>query len=253
MSRGESLFELLDARSGIVCAVGAGGKKSVLGWLATHHAGRVALTASVVTTHFPDELGFDVAIDEADRLAARIATLDVAGNLAYACPSDKPGRHAGVPCEVIEQIHHAGGFAATYVKADGARMRWLKAPAPDEPVLPAACRSVIAVVSARAIGEPFDSRVAHRLDEVARITGLAPGERITPLHVGRLIAHPDGPCRTATGRRGVPLINMVDDATRESLAREAGRAALDLDPAIPQVVLACLRHATDPVVAVLRR
>lgn len=248
-----SLHDLLDASTGIVCAVGAGGKKSVLGWLAAHHPGRVALTATVVTTHFPESLGFAIAIDEPERLAGRIAALGTAGSVAYACPSGKPGRHAGVPGEVIERIHEAQAFAATYVKADGARMRWVKAPAADEPVLPATCRSVIAVLSARALGEPFDARVAHRLDEVARITGLTPGEQITPLHLGQLIAHPDGPGRAGDGRRVVPLINMVDDSARESLAREAALAALELNPAIPHVVLTSLRNARDPLVAVVRR
>ncbi len=44
MTRGASLLDLLDARAGIVCAVGAGGKKSLLRHLATAHPGRVAIT-----------------------------------------------------------------------------------------------------------------------------------------------------------------------------------------------------------------
>ena len=49
-SEGESLLDLLGARSGIVCAVGAGGKKTVLQHLAAAHPGRVAMTATGVTT-----------------------------------------------------------------------------------------------------------------------------------------------------------------------------------------------------------
>jgi hypothetical protein len=51
----------------------------------------------------------------------------------------------------------------------------------------------------------------------------------------------------------VPLINMVDDPEHETLAREAAAAALELNPAFDRVVLACLRRADDPVVAVVRR
>ena len=249
----ESLLDLLEARTGIVCAVGAGGKKSVLQHLAALHPGRVALTATVPMTHFPDRLGFALAIDDAERLPVRVAALDAGSSVAYACPSDKPGRHAGVAGEIIERIHREQGFEATYVKADGARMRWIKAPDEDEPVLPPGCEAIVAVVSALAIGQPLDSRVAHRIEQVRCVTGLREGERIAPEHVGRLIASPEGLHKCASGRRLVPLINMVDDPERADLAREAARTALRLNASIERVVLACLNREDDPVVEVVRR
>jgi probable selenium-dependent hydroxylase accessory protein YqeC len=132
-------------------------------------------------------------------------------------------------------------------------MRWIKAPAEDEPVLPPGCTGIVAVVSARAIGEPLDARVAHRIEYVQRVTGLREGERITPSHVGRLIASREGLYKFGPGRHFVPLINMVDDPEHETLAREAAEAALELSPAVDRVVLACLRRADAPVVAVVRR
>jgi hypothetical protein len=91
----DSLLDLLDARTGVVCAVGAGGKKSLLKHLATSHPGRVAITATVFTTYFQEHLGFAVAIDEDARLPAIVADLDPMRSVAYACPGDKPGRRAG--------------------------------------------------------------------------------------------------------------------------------------------------------------
>ena len=132
-------------------------------------------------------------------------------------------------------------------------MRWIKAPAGDEPVLPPGCSTIVAVVSARAIGAPLDARVAHRIEYVQRVTGLREGERIGPAHVGRLIASPEGLHKCAAGRRFVPLINMVDDPERAAFAREAAEVALGLDSAIERVVLACLNRADDPVVDVVRR
>lgn len=253
MSGGDSLLDLLEARTGIVCAVGAGGKKSLLRWLATSNPGRVAITATVFTTYFQEQLGFEAAIEPEARLPATVAAIDRALSVAYGCPGDKPGRRAGVGCATVERIHLECGFAATYVKADGARMRLMKAPADDEPVIPGGSSTVLPVVSARAIGQPLNAAVAHRVERIGRITGLRENQLIAPEHVGRLLASPDGLAKSTMGLRIVPVINMVDDARREARAREAAEVALALSERIERVVLVRLARAEAPLVAVVRR
>ena len=250
---GEALLDLLEARSGVVCAVGAGGKKSLLRCLAAAHPGRVAITGTVFITHMPSDAGFAVVVADDAELPGAVAQLDPASCVAYACPSDKPDRWAGARPATIEHIHREGGFAATYVKADGARMRWVKAPADDEPALPACCTTVLPVVSALAIGEPLSSRIAHRVERIERVAAMHENDRITPAHVGRLLASPDGLIKSTEGRHVVPVINMVDDAAREAQAREAAAIALRLTDRFDRVVLACLARAEDPVVGVVRR
>jgi len=246
-----ALIDALEARAGIVCAVGAGGKKSVLYQMAREHSGRVALTATVHTTEFPADLDVDTIIGEDAALAARVLAADASRSVAYARPSDKPGRHAGVPPATIRSIHDAGGFAATFVKADGARMRWIKAPETDEPIVVPAAEIVIPVVSARAIGEPLSERVAHRVDRVADVTGVAPGELLTPEAVGRLLASAQGALQHTDGSRVAPVINMVDNDDNEKMARAAARAALAMTSRFDRVVLCCLRRPERPVVAVV--
>ena len=248
-----ALIDALEARAGIVCAVGAGGKKSVLYQIAREHSGRVALTATVHTTEFPADLDVDTVIGEDRDLQARVLAADASLSVAYARPSDKPGRHAGVPPATIRSIHDAGGFAATFVKADGARMRWIKAPATDEPIVVPAADIVIPVVSARAIGEPLGERVAHRVDRVADVTGIAPGELLTPEAVGRLLASEHGALQHTGGSRVAPVINMVDNEDKEKMARAAARAALAMTSRFDRVVLCCLRRPDRPVVAVVTR
>jgi probable selenium-dependent hydroxylase accessory protein YqeC len=247
------LLDLLEAREGVVCAVGAGGKKSLLGHLATTHPGRVAITATVFTTYFQERLGFAVAVDADERLAEAVAALDPGASVAYACPGSKPGRRAGVSPGTLERIHREGRFEATYVKADGARMRLIKAPAADEPAIPASATIVLPVLSVHAIGEPLGPVVAHRVDRVAEVTGARVGEPISPAHLGRLLSAPQGLLKATEGRRVVPVINMVDDAGLEAHAREAAAVALDLTDRFDRVVLVSLARQADPVVAVVRR
>ena len=249
---GTSLLDLLHARSGIVCAVGAGGKKSLLKHLALAHPGRVALTATVFTTYFQESIGFGVAIDADERLPAAVARLDPTMSVAYACPGDKPGRRAGASAATVEQIHRDGAFAATFVKADGARMRLIKAPAADEPALPACCTTIVPVLSVLAVGEPLTARIAHRVEHIASVAGLREGEVIAPVHLGRLLASPDGSLKAVGTRHVVPVLNMVDDAVRHAQAREAAEAALRLTDRFDRVVLVRLSHA-DPLVDVVQR
>ena len=248
-----TLIDALGAHSGIVCAVGAGGKKSVLYQLAREHPGRFALTATVHTTTFPDDLPVEPVIDDDTALHDRVLSVDAKHSVAYACPSTKPGRYAGVAGDTITSLHASGGFAATFVKADGARMRWIKSPAEGEPVLPGSVDLVIPVVSARAIGEPLSERVAHRLDRVAAITGVAPGETLTPEAVGRLLASDEGSLKGTAGTRVAPLINMVDNDFQEEIARAAAEAAIAMTSRFDSVVLCCLRRPERPVVAVVAK
>ena len=172
--------------------------------LALAHPGRVALTATVFTTYFQESIGFAVAIDEDERLPAAVARLDPTMSVAYACPGDKPGRRAGASAATVEQIHREGAFAATYVKADGARMRLIKAPAADEPALPACCTTVVPILSVLAVGEPLTARIAHRVEHIASVAGLRENEVIAPVHLGRLLASPDG------------SLKSIGDASRRS-------------------------------------
>ncbi|MEJ2523023.1 MAG: selenium cofactor biosynthesis protein YqeC [Gammaproteobacteria bacterium] len=247
------LLDLMAARSGIVCAVGAGGKKTVLYALAAAHPGRIAFTTTVHTTHPPEELGFTGFVARDAELLGRAAELAAVRRAALFGTEGKPGRHGGLEPETITRLHALGRFEATFVKADGARMRWIKAPRQYEPVLPPDTRTVIGVLSARAIGEPLTDRIAHRVDLVSAVTGCAPGEIFGPEHMGRLIASPEGLGSGTGDTLFVPVLNAVDDPQREALATAAARAALDLDPDLHRVILTCMRDAGQPVVAEVRR
>jgi probable selenium-dependent hydroxylase accessory protein YqeC len=246
------LLDLLHARDGIVCATGAGGKKSVLFALAARHPGRVAFTTTVHTLPPPEALGAAVIIAPEEHLEAMLRDREDARFVAYACPGDKPGRLTGVPTARIDALHAACGFDLTLVKADGARMRWVKAPGDDEPVLPAGMTTLIPVMSARALGEPLAERIAHRVERIAALTGAAPGEDFMPAHAARLLASEHGLLKGAGDARVVPVINMVDDPTRTQLATETARQALALTKRFDRIVLARLKDA-DPVVAVIER
>ena len=245
------LLDALNARRGIVCLVGAGGKKTAIHRLAAAHPGRLGLTATVPTLPVPDEFRDFEVVDETDLLAEKVAAASRhARRIAFAKPGGKPPRYAGIPPELVEEIHARAGFDATYVKADGARMRWIKAPGEHEPQIPVSTATVIPIVSAHALGEALSERVAHRPELVSAVTGAKIGEILLPVHVGRLLASSDGALRGIGAAVVVPLINMVDDDRLLIAAREAARQALSLSRRFDRVVLARL-NAAEPIVEVV--
>ena len=249
----DALLDVLGARHGIVCAVGAGGKKTTLSRLLRAHPGRAAFTATVFTYTFPEDLAAQPLVDTPERIVARV--LDAARThpkLAFASPSDKPARLVGLTPAQVTECHVRGGFDVSLVKADGARMRVIKAPDAHEPNLVPGAATVLALVSARAIGLPLSDRCAHRPERVAAVTGARLGEPITPCHVAKLIASPDGLLRGVGDARVIPVINMADSARERHAALEAARIALDASDRYDRVVVAAM-HAEDPIVAVLER
>lgn len=246
----DRLLDVCNARSGIVCTTGAGGKKTTLYRLAAAHGGRVALTATVTTLAVPPRYRDIEILAPAAELKARVLGARPLRRIAFAEAIEKAGRQGGIPPELIEDIHREGDFDVTLVKADGARMRLIKAPGTHEPRIPSGTATVIPVVSAHVIGQPLTAAIAHRPELIAAITGAEPGEALRPIHLARLIASSDGALRGTGTAQVVPVINMVDDAGLKAAAHEAARQALSLTARFDRVVLACMT-ADDPIVAVV--
>jgi len=250
------LIEVLEGRSGIVAAVGAGGKKTLLQRLVEAHrrlgTGRLALAAAVQMAPPREDLGLVPVVAPADRIEAALEAAPPSADVVLAAPPAKPGRLAGLPPATIARLHARGSFAVSLVKADGARMRGIKAPAPDEPVLPPGTTTVLAVVSAAVIGRPLDPTIAHRPERLAALLDLEAGQILTPSHVGRLLAAPAGALQGTGSARVVPVVNAVEGPARFAWAREAAWVALEASERFDRVVLTSL-IAARPVVEVVAR
>jgi len=251
----KTLTEALGLGGGIVAAIGAGGKKSVMNMLASEASGRLAWTGTVFTARPPRWTNVEVHVGEEDELLERAATRSGPPRQAFLRPSEKPGRYGGLQPETIARLHEIGGFDLTLVKADGARMRGLKCPKPGEPVLPPHTDLILIVVSARVIGQPLDPEFVHRPERVAAVLGIEPGQVITPEHLGTVLTHAHGLQAGTEGRAILPIINQVDDEAGRELAELAARHALAHSDRFDRVVLSCLHRQASgtPVVAVVER
>jgi probable selenium-dependent hydroxylase accessory protein YqeC len=247
------LLALFGAERGLVCAIGAGGKKSTLYRLADAHPGPLALTTTVGMARFPDDRGLDVIVAPADEIEQRVEAAAASGRLAFACPHARDDRLGGLSPQAVADLHEETHRLVTLVKADGARMRWLKAPKPGEPVLPPGTGTALVLVSARAFGEPLSERICHRLEWVLEVVDGEAGQTVTPELVARLYTGRGGLLGGLQAERVIPVINMVDDASRHAPAREAARLILESTDRVSRVILAAMKQTDEPVVEVLER
>jgi len=214
------LIDALGARSGIVCVAGAGGKKTTMLRLARAHDGRVALTAtSKIPQAFgkgdPELLSFSeqaTADDVLSHIGGRI--------VAYAGEPSRSARLRGVEPDLIRAVHDQGGFAATYVKADGARMRMAKAHHDGEPRLIEGASTVLLLASVRVVGKPLDETSVHHHERFAEIAGCPVGAAVSAQALGRVLAHQLAAITAADHGRIVAVLNMADDDALLATARD---------------------------------
>lgn len=107
-------------------------------------------------------------------------------------------KRSGIDPADICALHTALPEIIFIVEADGARNLPLKAPADNEPVIPACVNIVCVLANLDAIGQPLDERTVHRSERFAQLTGLALGAPITPEALLHLLTHPAG------GLKGIP-------------------------------------------------
>ena len=236
------IVSALDAERGLVSVVGAGGKKTTLYALA-ERIDRAVVTATVRIPIFDQHVA-SVAVTEDPLDALRAAD---EWPLGLVPERERDDRYRGYDAAVVGEIAAVGD--AVLVKADGARRRWFKAPADDEPQVPAAATVVVPVVSVRVVGEPLSEERVHRPERVAALTDLSVGDAIGVNDVVALSTHPSGGLKGVPEGAAVrPLLNMVDDDGLEATARDIADRLLE-HRRVERVVLGRmdLRNVVDVV------
>lgn len=248
-----NLLELLGATRGLVCAVGAGGKKTTLYALARWHPGRVGLTTTTQISPLPADLAMHTVIRPLPELADAVsAAARNHSRIAFARPDGRRGRMGGVDARLLPAIRSDAGLDTLLIKADGARMRGIKAPAEHEPVLPPHTTTVLWLVSATVLGRPLDERVAHRVERIEALTGARRDQALRPEHLARLLIHPAGGLHRVGQARVIPVINGVIDEQRLRGARSVAEWILSCSERFDYCVLAAMWRAS-PIVEVIGR
>jgi probable selenium-dependent hydroxylase accessory protein YqeC len=178
------LHEALGISSGdVVAFVGAGGKSGAIltvceGLLQDGLMVLVAPTTKMLLGE-ADRIGPLVTAEDADGLhtKARNALSEAPAVVAGSGMISK-NRIAGVDPAWIGDL--ASLADAVLIEADGSRRRPIKGTADHEPALPTAATLVVALANVHALGTPVDDEHVHRPEVFSELTGVGPGQSITP-------------------------------------------------------------------------
>jgi probable selenium-dependent hydroxylase accessory protein YqeC len=219
-----SLTEQLRIAPGdCVAVVGAGGKTTLCWRLVQQLSGQGTRVIFTTTTHVlqPAPGAFDVlTLTQESDLSAALPWLSspawhtaCIASAVIGAQNDTPVAKSNMPvvntrlkgftadaiCQLRTSISIPQSPISLVVEADGARGRWLKAPAEYEPVIPPCANVVCVVANLSTLGQPLDERVTHRPERIAALTGAQLGQPITPQVIIDVLCHPSG------GLKGIPL------------------------------------------------
>lgn len=178
------LHEALGISSGdVVAFVGAGGKSSAILTVAGGLTGEGMKVLVAPTTKMllgeAGSIGPLVLSEDATDLRAKAEkALSEAPSVVAGSGMLSKNRVGGVNPAWIGDL--ARLVDVVLVEADGSRRRPIKGTADHEPALPATSTLVVAVGNVHALGTPVDEGHVHRPEVFSDLTGVGPGQSITP-------------------------------------------------------------------------
>jgi probable selenium-dependent hydroxylase accessory protein YqeC len=244
--REETVSSLVEAlalgQREVVSITGGGGKTSLMFGLAHElaNAGQKVVTTTTTRIMPPrphESICVIVEEDEENLLKKLSQSLGEQNHVTVARLRPDPGHLKGLLPATVDRIMALG--LADYVinEADGSARKPLKAPNTTEPVIPVSTTLTVAVVGLEALGQPLTPEIAFRTELITKLTGLQPGDAVTPEAVARLATDAHGLAQyTPPAARIIPLLNKLDRSTPEE-ARSVAQAILRRrNPQIPRVL-----------------
>ncbi len=170
-------------RGDVVAFVGAGGKSGAI-LAASNGLRRAGMKVLVAPTT-------KMLVGEADKIGPLVTSEDVRGmrEKAERALSQSPTIAAG---SGMLSKNRVGGVDPGWIgdlaplvdvvliEADGSRRRPIKGTADHEPALPESVTLIVAVANVNALGTPVDDEHVHRPEVFSNLTGVGPGQSITP-------------------------------------------------------------------------
>lgn len=236
----------------VVAFVGGGGKTTAMFRLAEELVAQGKHVVTTTTTRiFAAQLRLAPEVQRLEIGGLEIGALQRAlarsGHVLVVGNESEDGKAFGIDPALVQQLIALDAVDAVLIEADGSRMRPFKAPAEHEPVIPECATLVVPIVGIEVVGKLLDNANVHRVEQVARLAGIAQGTTLTAEHVARVIGDAQGGLKnTPVNARVIPFLNKVETETQLAEAQHIARLLLQND-AIDAVVIGSLHNQPTPV------
>ncbi len=225
-----------------VAFVGAGGKTTAMFRLARELTPPVIITT---TTHIGT---WQLAL--ADRWIADISELEsispaTEGVIAFTGKRTEDERASGLNPGEMDDLHRFAIMKgwSLLIEADGARQLPLKAPGPNEPVIPSWVNHVVVVAGLTGLNQPLNNAYIHRPQIYSQISNLPPDYPVGEEALKKVLLNPNGGLKSIPGSaRKTVLLNQADD---DALIATASRLAKDLLDGYDAVLVGRLFNESD--------
>jgi probable selenium-dependent hydroxylase accessory protein YqeC len=221
------LFEALGIHEkGIVTAVGAGGKSSLLFTLMEEW--REAEIKHLLTTttkmSYEQVASYGPIISDDFYKGIKLTAAALRRKDSAAWFSRRSGdKVVGLYPDWVDKIFETEYVQNILVEGDGANRGLIKAAGGHEPVVPSNSQTTIGILNLSALGKPLLAPVVHRLFRVSQLLGKQMGERIVPNDIGVLAGHPNGIFKGSRGKKVLVLSGAenICKTTIEEILEEA--------------------------------
>jgi len=198
MEKTHSLVDALALRAREhVALVGGGGKTTLMFALAEElrRNGKRVITSTTTKVWHREALKFEKVLlvgADADWKEKIREGLSRDGTVFVGRSILDSGKVEGISPSLADDVYHDSKVHYLVVEADGSAGHPLKAPAEHEPVIPSSVTMVVAMMGLEAMGARLDEATAFRVEQVKNVTGLHPGNILTPGALAKVFLHPAG-------------------------------------------------------------
>lgn len=208
-----------------ICAVGSGGKTTLLYRLAQEYraAGKKVLLMTTTKMYRPEEYG--VLGTDGKKICAQLQSQ----GFAVAGTAFGEEKMAALPEAAWRMAYDAADIVLA--ECDGSKRLPLKFPSQSEPVLPKECDFLIAVQGMAGIGKPL-GEVCHRAEDAGRLFGWA---------LDHIVTEEDAACLLTAGyeaylktMRGCYFLNQSDCLSETQKKRVAAAMRTATAQSLPE-------------------
>lgn len=198
----EGEFSFLKEKGHVISIVGAGGKTTLMYWLAEVFSGNGSRVLVTTTTHIyqPEKEHWAKDCRELMEIWSR-------GTYAVMGTPDGNGKLTSLPIEELEFFREMADVVL--IEADGARHLPCKVPEAHEPVIPDFSDIVIGVMGMSAFGKPL-KEVCFRAEKASELLGVTSKERLSEEMMAEILASEQGTRKNAGEREYYVVLNQCD-------------------------------------------